>query len=134
MQHCRVEIITQTDGRESRVVKSGTMCLTPVSLGICYEDNGAKVELSLKNGVVEICRTGDYSMFLTLKKGAVTDGTLGIGGQVGNIRTSTTRIAYSLRETSALLSLHYELIIGTEKQAMKLRIVAQYEDTGENTL
>ena len=130
MQPCRIEISTKADGKETRVVKAGRMQLSSTSLALFYEENGGQVELTMQNNVVEISRKGDYSMFLRLEKCRITDGFIGVNGQSGKMQTYAKRVAYALNEKSALLSLHYDLLIGEEPQEMKLRIFAQYENDG----
>lgn len=134
MQPCRIEISTKTDGKETRVVKAGRMQLSSTSLALLYEENGGQVELTMQNGAVEISRKGDYSMFLHLEKGRITDGFIGVNGQSGKMQTRTNRLAYALNEKSALFSLHYDLLIGEEPQEMKLRIFAQYENDGAGNI
>ncbi|MBE7068499.1 MAG: DUF1934 domain-containing protein [Clostridiales bacterium] len=122
MQACQIEITSTVDGKQTVFSQKGYCVLAPLSATLQYTEHNAKVTLELKNGVVNIHRIGEYSLSLLLKKGETCDGTLGISGYEGNVQTKTTKLAYSLSETALLLSLHYELIFGEEKQEMKLRI------------
>lgn len=125
MQDCRITIATTIDGKTTEITRDGFCVLSLLSAKLCYEEDGASVTLGLENGVVTINRIGDYTLSLTLIEKEVCDGVLGINGAEGAIKVKTNKIAYSLTETSLLLSLGYTLIISGEPQEMKLRIFAK---------
>ena len=71
-----------------------------------YEEEGARTVLALKNGEIFIDRTGDYTFSLHLVEGKELPATLGIMGSVGDIKTKTHSIQYSMTEKSFLLSIN----------------------------
>lgn len=125
MQPCRITIATNADGQKTEIVREGFCLFTDNSVKLNYADDGARVALDLENGEVFIQRTGDYTLRLHLKKDGVTNGVLGLNGAEGAVQVNTQKIAYSIRNSSLLLSLQYALIIGAETQKMKLRIFAK---------
>ena len=125
MQVCRITIATTIDGNTTEITRDGFCSLSLLSAKVCYEEDGAKVRLGLENGVVTINRIGDYTLSLTLIENKICDGVLGINGAEGAIQVKTNKLAYSLTETSLLLSLGYTLMISGEPQEMKLRIFAK---------
>ncbi len=125
MQACRVTIATTVDGKTTEIVRDGKMLLDYACAKIYYEEENANVAVSFENGQVFIEREGDYTMRLMMKKGETCDGVLGIGGSEGYVQTKTERIAYSLKEDSFMLSMHYDLLIGNETQKMRIRLFAK---------
>ncbi len=125
MQSCKITIATTVDNKTTEIVREGTMALSSQGAWICYSEEGAEVTLVFEGNAVAIERRGDYTMRLYMKKGEIREGTLGIGGAEGQVQTKTTRLAYSLTETSFMLSLHYDLIIGEETQKMRIRLFAK---------
>ena len=127
MNKCFLTITSVADGKETAFTRTGEFESSLNSTLIRYKEDNAEVTLRLENGVVDIERQGDYTLRLHLKKGERTQGVLGIKGSQGVIQTDTGRIAYSVTETSFMLSLKYSLIIGEETQEMKFRLYAKTE-------
>lgn len=132
MNACTVTIFTTTDGKESKTVQKGEMQFsTPVLLW--YSDENAKVTLTVERDIVCIQREGDYGMSLRLEQGKTTDGFLTINGAQGNMKAHTTKVHYSVSDSSLLLLLHYSLIFGEgqqeqqERQEMQIRLTARIE-------
>lgn len=129
MNACTVTIFTTTDGKESKTVQKGEMQFsTPVLLW--YSDENAKVTLTVERDIVCIQREGDYGMSLRLEQGKTTDGFLTINGAQGNMKAHTTKVHYSVSDSSLLLLLHYSLIFGEEKQdrqEMQIRLTGRIE-------
>lgn len=125
MRRCLLTITTVADGKENEISREGEFALSLTEAKVAYREDAAFVSVGLKNGAVFVERQGDYTLRLILKKGETTTGELGINGSVGEIETYTRRIAYSLTETSFMLSLHYSLIMGGEVQDMRLRLFAK---------
>ena len=127
MKMAKLTIITQIDDAsetstsyvaEIEVEKDGAL--------LRYEEEGARTVLALKNGEIFIDRTGDYTFSLHLVEGKELPATLGIMGSVGDIKTKTHSIQYSMTEKSFLLSIKYALVFaGNETQEMKLRLIAR---------
>lgn len=126
MKRCRLTITTVADGQTTDFSCEGLLDLSLCSAKLYYEQDGAKVSLALDGEIALIDRVGDYGLRLYLKRGEKTDGSLILGGNEGGIQTFTHKVAYSVAKDSLLLSLHYDLLFGTDKQEMKLRILARY--------
>lgn len=118
-------ITTVIDGKTSEISREAEGILSHGLVQINYCEENAKVSLRLENGTVFIDRQGDYTLSLKLRKNERTQGELGINGAVGEVETHTTRIAYSLTDTSFMLSLHYSLRVGVEAQDMRIRLFAK---------
>lgn len=125
MKKCRLTIATSGDGTETSTARKGEMELLPLGATLCYEEENAVVTLKAEKGRVEILRNGDYSMRLAFEEGKTLVGSLGIGGNEGELQTKTHRLAFSVNKDSFLLSLHYALVFGEEKQEMKIRLSAR---------
>ncbi len=125
MQACKVTIATTVDGKTTEIAREGKMSLSNGGAKITYAEEDAVVTLCFENGEVAIDRQGDYTMRLLMKKGETCEGVLGIGGAEGRVQTQTQRLAYSLKDNSFMLSLHYDLLIGNETQKMRIRLFAK---------
>lgn len=125
MKSCNVKITTSVDGRETDFVGQGEMQLYARSADLRYQDGQAFVRLTVCDETATVERQGDYSLGLRLERGKFCDGTLGIGGAEGNVQVYTHRVVYSIGDNSLLLFLHYDLLIGTESQKMKVRLYAR---------
>ena len=130
MKKCRLTIITSVDGEETEFSAVGELVLSVKETCLRYRQDGSVVELCLEGETARIKRLGDYSLFLELRRGERTKGTLGIGGNEGEIEVDTHKVAYSQGKDSFLAVLHYDLQIGIERQKMKLRILARTEKQG----
>ena len=126
MKACKLTITTTADGVENTVTRDGEMELSIGSVQLRYREENAFVVMILKGESAEIQREGDYSLRLYLKRGELSQGTIGIGGANGEIQTFTHRVSYSVSKDSLLLSLHYDLLISGEKQVMKLRLLSRF--------
>ena len=126
MKRCHLTITTVADGQKTGVSCEGQLSLSTYSAILRYQQDGASVALILEGETANIERTGDYSLRLFLKSGEKTDGTLILGGNEGKMQVFTHRVSYSVGKDSLLASLHYDLLFGTDKQEMKLRILARY--------
>ena len=125
MQPCKITIVTTEQNREIKTVRDGEMRLCGLDAVLVYKEAQAAVKMIFQGESVEIVRQGDYSMRLLLKKDKLEKGELGIGGSSGEIQTFAHKIAYSVRDNGMMALLHYDLIIGAEKQEMRLRLSAQ---------
>ena len=124
MQECYVMISTTADGVENEITREGKMELFPRAATIVYREENALVKFSVHGDKATITREGDYTMHLDLEKGKTTLGSLGIGGSVGEVGTHAYEIAYRITEDFFVASLHYDLLIGEERQTMKLRLLS----------
>ena len=126
MKSCRLTITTVADGQKTELSCEGQLSLSTCSATLCYQQDGANVSLVLEGETAKIERTGDYSLRLFLKRGEETGGELILGGNDGQMRVYAHRICYSVGKDSLLASLHYDLLFATDKQEMKLRILARF--------
>ena len=127
MEDCRLTITTMVNGEESNIIRRGTMQLLPLSAKLSYQDEDAIVHLQLDKNCAYIERKGDYTLSLHLVPEEQNIGHIGIMGSDGEIVVYTHKVAYSIGQDSLLLSLHYDLLFGEEKQEMKLRLLARYD-------
>ena len=125
MTACSVSITTRSDGVETKFNYEGEMSLCEKAFEICYFEPQAKVRLLVNESGAEMAREGDYTLRLFFEKDVLLNGTLGIASSEGSVQTRTRQIAYSIKQKSVLLSIKYDLIIGTEKQRMEIRILAR---------
>ena len=126
MKACRVTITTVADGRENSIVREGEMELSASKAILIYREENAAVRIQLEGETAQVERMGDYTLRLSLVRGKITDGEIGIGGSSGEIQTFSHRIQYSATENSLLVSLRYDLIISGETQKMQLRLTSRY--------
>ena len=127
MQDCRIFINTTVDGRETQTVREGKICLNSLSVTLAYREENAEVSVVFEKGETKIERRGDYALSLHLKNGEITQGGIGLGNSQGEIQTYAYKVAYSIGKDSLLAILHYDLIIGKERQEMKLRLHAKLQ-------
>ena len=128
MRKCRLTITTVADGQENTIVRDGEMELSANATQICYREEHAVVSIRLQGESATVERQGDYSLRLQLHTGQTLKGEIGIGGSMGEIKTFTHAVQYSIREKSLMLSLKYDLLITGEVQAMQLRLLGRYKD------
>ena len=126
MKQCKLTITSVVDGEESSILRVGSMQLNPLSAQISYQEEDAIVHLRLENNRAWIEREGDYKLFLPLEQDKLCKGNIGIMGTEGEVGVFAHKIAYSIGKDSLLLSLHYHLLFGEEKQDMKLRILSRF--------
>ena len=125
MKECMLSITTAVDGEERTVSKKGEWTLSPTTATILYREEDGEVRLEVNGTRVSIERTGGYSFRLYLEEGQVLKSYIGIGGEEGDIQTETEKISYSIGKDSILLFLKYALLIGGDRQEMKLRLLAK---------
>lgn len=125
MQACYLTITTVADDVENKLSKDAEIDLGIQSAVLRYHEENAVVDLEVRGGNITIRRQGDYSLFLPLKNGETTLGTLGIGDSQGELRLYTHKVNYTINEESLLLLLQYDMIMGEETQKMKLRLHAR---------
>ena len=125
MQACKLTINTSADGQEAEFSCPGEMKLSTFGATLRYRQENAFVTLTLDGETALVERVGDYTLKLFLKRGVRTVGSIGIGGNEGEVEVETSRVDYVIRKDSLLAMLHYDLIFGGETQKMKLRISAR---------
>ena len=131
MQSCFLKIVTHVNGEKNTVYKRGSIQRKGSAVRFFYEKNGANVSLEISGKSVNVVRDGDYSLRLRLKEGELTVSELGIGGNVGQIKTKTHKITCDIRVEKCTIALCYSLIFEKEIQEMQLEIVAQVNSNSE---
>ena len=122
MQACKITLMTSVDGKETQIVRTGSILLSLSKTVVCYEEENAEFTLIFEKDGVRLERRGDYALSLHLKQGEISQGSLGFGESFGNMRVHAHKITYSTSKDSLLAALHYDLIFGEERQEMKLRL------------
>ena len=122
MQACKITLTTSVDGKETQIVRTGSVLLSLSKALVCYREENAELTLIFQKEGVKLERRGDYALSLLLKQGETCDGTLSLGGSAGSIRARAQKISYSVGKDCLLATLHYDLIFGEESQEMKLRL------------
>ncbi len=125
MRACQVTITTVADGKKTRLVREGAIDLTATPIRLSYTEENAEVLLAFTAEETVIERRGDYTLHLRLQKGREREGSIGIGGADGVVRTHTSRLSYAVTDEKFTLVVHYGLWIGEEVQNMRVRIEAQ---------
>ncbi len=122
MQACKITLTTSVDGKETQIVRKGSVSLSLSKTLVRYLEENAEITLLFEKDCVKLERRGDYALSLLLKQGEISEGKLGFDGAVGDMRVHAHKITYSASKDSLLASLHYDLIFGEERQEMKLRL------------
>ena len=125
MDACFLTITTTADGQEYTLSYDGELKLLIDGADLRYQDGQSSVTMEIRPAGVSVLREGDYTLKLRLEEGKRKSGTIGIGGSEGEVFTQTEKLAYSVSERSLLLKAEYSLIIGSEKQEMKIRLHAK---------
>ncbi len=126
MQVCNFIITSSIDGEENTVTRKGTIDIcNDTDVLLRYDEENAKVCITLQKGLAVVDREGDYSLHLLLEQGKTTDGRIGLNASAGNVPVQTHRVKYSWERNVFKLSLGYALLFGEEKQKMQLNIRAQ---------
>lgn len=125
MRTCEISITTVADGKKTSFSAKGEMDLSTYKARLAYKEEQSFVTVLLEKESATIVREGDYSLRIPLKRGEMTEGALGVGGNEGGLQVFAYKVEYSIREDSLLAILHYDLLFGEGRQEMKLRIVAR---------
>lgn len=128
MQACSVTVFSTTDGEEKKFKADGEWLLSSDKMEIRYTDGSSQVGLSVTDGRADLSRTGEYTLFLPLRTGERSVGSIGIGGSSGNIEISTKKISFETNTDEAVFFAEYALHFGKEIQRMKLRVKARKKD------
>ncbi len=121
MQACQIKISTAVDGEEKKIVRRGSISRGD-EVVLQYEEENAKVKITLRNQRALLEREGEYGLRLPLEEGKTTEGALSLSGAHGDIPVHTQKVAYVFEEKGGEIELHYQLLFGEEKQDMRLRI------------
>ena len=122
VKECLLTIVTTVDGQENKTVKQAEGEFSLSQMQLTYREENALVSLHLSNDRLEISRTGDYSLRLSLCQGETLQGVLGFGNAEGDISVHTHKLAYSYSKNSFMLMAHYTLYFGCETQDTKIRL------------
>lgn len=132
MRTCDISITTVADGKKTSFSAKGEMLLSAYKAQLAYREEQSRVQVYLETETAMILREGDYTLRIPLKRGEMTSGTLGVGGNEGEIKAFAYKVEYSIREDSLLAILHYDLLFGEGRQEMKLRVVARADKKVDN--
>lgn len=122
---CKISITTTVDGEETQATRTGSLRISFSEIRLSYGEENGNVTLKIQKDRAEITRSGDYSMFLPLLRERRTQGKIGVLGAEGDVEIYTKRLAYSTTDTSLMLSMHYDLIFGSDVQKMQIRLLAR---------
>ena len=122
---CKISITTTVDGEETQATRTGSLRISFSEILLSYGEESGNVTLKIQKDRAEITRSGDYSMFLPLHRERRTQGKIGVLGTEGDVEIYTKRLAYSTTDTSLMLSMHYDLIFGSDVQKMQIRLLAR---------
>ena len=128
MRNCKLNITSMVDGQENVFSVEGKMDLSIERPKICYREDNAVIRVVFQGETARIEREGDYSLKIYLERGTFQNGSLGIGGQEGEICAYAHKVSYTIGKDSLLALLHYDLLIGDVPQRMQLRLVARALD------
>lgn len=126
MQACKITILSRADGKETKTIRTGKIEISDEKVLLTYVEENAAFTIVLQGDTAKVRREGDYALYLELKNGETSDGTLGFGGSTGTLRVKTRHVAYSLKQHALLLTLQYELLFPDNAQTMSLRIRANF--------
>ena len=126
MKKCLLTIATTVDGQENKTVKQAEGEFSLSQTLLAYREENALVSLQLSGDRLDVSRTGDYSLRLSLSQGETLKGTLGFGTSEGELSVHTHKLAYSHSQNSFLLMAHYTLYFGCETQDTKIRLQVKY--------
>lgn len=122
---CKISITTTVDGEETQATRTGSLRISFSEIRLSYGEENGSVTLKIQKDRAEIMRSGDYSMCLPLHRERRTQGKIGVLGSEGDVEIYTKRLAYSTTDTSLMLSMHYDLIFGSDVQKMQIRLLAR---------
>ncbi len=122
---CKISITTTVDGEETQATRTGSLRISFSEIRLSYGEESGNVTLKIQKDRAEIMRSGDYSMRLPLHRERRTQGKIGVLGSEGDVEIYTKRLAYSTTDTSLMLSMHYDLIFGSDVQKMQIRLLAR---------
>ena len=125
VKNCTLQITSTVDGQENVFSTKGKIDLSVENPKICYWEENSVVRLTFQGETARVEREGDYSLKINLERDVMQKGSLGIGGQEGEICAYAHKVTYTISENSLLALLHYDLWIGGEPQQMQLRVLAR---------
>lgn len=121
-----ITIVTTVEGKnETHRRKAEEAAFSPLFVLLRYREENGLVTLRFSKEETVMERRGDYSMRLRFVDGEVTCGSLGLGGNEGEVSVQTYGVSYTIKAHSFLALLRYALIFGEEKQEMSVRITAK---------
>ena len=123
----QITINTVVDGEETKSSKQGEFTVLENGIEIVYYEENAKVSVGFDGKGAIVTRKGDYSLRLPLQQGVQTEGALGLGASQGLVVIDTHKVEFSTKEKNVLVILHYDLLLGNERQQMRLRLYAKGE-------
>ena len=127
IRKCELTLKSIVDGAENLFTIVGRLEDHAGKIKVCYCEQPAVIHVVFgEKGQAWVDREGDYSLRLFLKEGEVTQGEIGINGNVGNLEIRTHRIEYDYSGIELTACLRYDLLLGeNDVQEMQLQICAR---------
>ncbi len=126
VQNCQMKITTTVDGQSTTILRKGKMDVSD-TIALAYEEEGAKVQITLRGREALLERFGEYDLRLPLRVGAQTTGSISFGGSAGEMPVQTLEIERIFDNADVEVRLRYRLLFGEEAQDMRLHIRAKGE-------
>ena len=125
MSNCVVTVRSTIDEVVSQTEYQGTLSVCATKVELRYADGASLVTVTAEDGLVQIDRTGDYSLCLPLKSGETSVGAIGVSGAVGEVNVRCQKVEYKIKENAFLLVAQYSLLFGEEEQRTGIRLYAR---------
>ena len=119
---CDLTLKSVVDGSETLFYAEGRLEYTEQETKLIYHEEGATFCLLFSNGKAQIERTGDYALRLKLLPGEITQGEIGINGNVGELEIRTHCVEVDLSDDKLCVKLRYDILLGDGAQEMELFI------------
>lgn len=126
-KECALRIKSIVEGQENVFSLGGRIEKSEKDIKLFYQEEESKVQVTFQDGKAWVDREGDYSLKLPLIEGLITQGTLGINGNSGNLDIFTHWIEYSLLNGKLSARLRYDILLGENAQEMELLIQADVQ-------
>ena len=124
---CALRIKSIVDGQENIFSLDGKIEKSEKDIKLFYREEESESQVTFQDGKAWVDREGEYSLKLPLIEGLITQGTLGINGNSGNLDIFTHCIEYSLLNGKLSARLRYDILLGENAQEMELLIQADVQ-------
>ena len=125
IRKCDLTLKSIVDGTENTFFAEGRLENFGEKIKVCYREDPAVIHVTFHEGKAWIDREGDYSLCLALNEGELTQGEIGINGNVGELEIRTHKIEFSYLDNQLSARLRYDILLGDGVQEMELIIQAK---------
>ena len=125
IRKCDLTLKSIVDGTENTFFAEGRLENFGEKIKVCYREDPAVIHVTFHEGKAWIDREGDYSLRLALNEGELTQGEIGINGNVGELEIRTHKIEFSYLDNQLSARLRYDILLGDGVQEMELIIQAK---------